>query len=110
MAERHGGDPYPLYSCMATYTEAPQPRWQLVLRAAYGMARDGSGTRRAAHSLVRQSGQDRLALEAARDQLVTVMVDADEPDARRALCLVEAALRLGDRRSRWPRLQRGPRR
>ena len=86
---------------MGDFAELPEPQWQVLFRAAYGLALKGVGTRRAVHALANQSGHDRLAVETARDQLIGILAEQDDFGAQRALGLLEAVLDHGDRHGAW---------
>ena len=73
------------------------------------MALKGVGTRRVVHALAHQAGQDRLAVETARDQLIGILAEQDDFGAQRALGLLEAVLDHGDRHGAWvSSSERGP--
>ena len=92
---------------MGEFAELPEPQWQVLFRAAYGLALKGVGTRRAVHTLAHEAGRDRLAVETARDQFIGILAEQDDLGAQRALGFLEAVLDHCDRHGLWG--SRGPR-
>jgi hypothetical protein len=72
-----------------------QARWQLLIQDASAMALRGTGTRRAARSLVDQASGDRVALETAREHFVARLAEGDDCHAEKSLRYLDAALAHG---------------